>query len=153
MAYKPMFGSRKRESLWLRECNNAALSGCGCLPICNICHTPVRKADAWHESHLPWRDAPIHLRTVGIAHAPCNLLHNNQVVTPGKAKARRLQAIARGEKVPGTGRHPMPCGALSGFSRAIGGRVKPRQSLAEKHAATMAKRAILTLQPEAKPGA
>lgn len=144
MAYKPKFGSSKREALWQRECFNAFACGRGNLPVCNICGETVEHAAPWDESHLPWRGAPAHLRTVGVAHRHCNRMHGRKFVVPAFAKADRIAKRDARVRGPGLGNHPMPGGRLSRTRKTIRGRVVPRLSLAEKHAATMAARAILT---------
>lgn len=160
MAMRYRYGSKKRDALWLRERNNAQLSGRGDCPICNICDKPVDANEPWHESHLPWRGAPAHLRSVGIAHKDCNLEHGRKVVVPAVAQSnrlhkreQRLHAFAGSGRQPttfsGSGRHRMPGGINSPQSRSMRGRVVRRLSRAEKQAAFVAKRGILTQQSEA----
>lgn len=148
MAYRPLFGSRKRENLWQACRMTAYLAGRGDRPVCNICDQPVDATEPWDESHLPWKGAPVHLRRVGIAHRACNREHGSRVVVPAKAKARRIEARRLGLKGPGLGRSPMAGGRFSRLTRTMRHGVQPRRTLAQKHAATMAKRAILTRQPE-----
>ncbi len=144
MACRWRFGSKKRDYLWSRECAAACKAGRGNLPICNLCDQPVAATDPWHESHLPWRGAPAHLRSVGIAHERCNLVHGRTVVVPALAKAARVRKLHLGLKRPGEGRHPLPAGVNSRITKTLRGRVLPRLSGAQKHARLMAKRAILT---------
>lgn len=58
------------------------------------------------------------------------------VIAKLKRLAKRHAGIRR------TVRHPFPCGRASRWSKPLNGIPVPRQTLAEKHAATMAKRAI-----------
>lgn len=158
MPMRYRFGSKKRDALWARERNNAQLTGRGDLPICNLCNTPVGADQAWHESHLPWRGAPVHLRSVGVAHKDCNLEHGRKVVVPAVAQSNRLhkrdqRAANSSTRQPttfsGSGRYRMAGGITSPISRSMKGRVVRRLSRAEKQAAFVAKRGILTQQQEA----
>jgi hypothetical protein len=142
-----LFGSKKREALWLREKHNAQLEGRGDHPICNLCGEPVTldqaKRDGWHESHDPAKPKCFGGKSVGVAHVACNLKHGREVVVPMLAKSNRVIAMHTGSKGPGRGRHPMPHGRLMATSRTIGGKVKPRQTLSEKIAAMREKRLIV----------
>lgn len=146
MAYKPMWGSRRRENIWLREKQNAQLEGRGNHPICNLCSEPVTleqaRRDGWHESHDPAKHKCFGGKSVGVAHVACNLKHGREVVTPALAKSNRVRALHEGRKGPGRGRYPMPHGRLMATTRTIGGKVKRRLTLGEKIAAMRAKRAI-----------
>jgi hypothetical protein len=146
-----MFGSRKRENLWQACRVTAYLAGRGDCPICNLCDTPVTADQDWHESHLPWRGAPAHLRSVGIAHKDCNLLHGRTVVVPAFAKADRINDRRLGLKGPGLGRHPMRAGRLSRVTKTMRRGVQPRLSIAERHAAFLARRAIVPLEVSSPP--
>lgn len=148
MPYKPMFGSRRRESLWQREKLAAYKAGLGKLPICNLCGKPLGIDDPWDESHHPDHPKAFGGKSTGIAHRRCNREHGAKVVVPAVAKSNAVRAKHLGLKGPGLGRHPMPGGRNSRDVRTIGHGVVPRRSLAEKHAATMARRGILTLQAE-----
>lgn len=78
----------------------------------------------------------------------CHALKTFAVDAPAIARARRLRKRHNGQlrRV----RHPLPCGRDTRWKLRVGGRGPvPRTTLAERHAATMAKRGILTLQPEA----
>lgn len=151
MSYKAMFGSLKREALWQRERIKAYLSGRGDCPICNLCDEPVTADQPWHESHH--RDQPKVFggKSVGVAHAECNTRHNNEVVTPAVAHCNRVRKRFLGLAGPGLGRYPMAAGRRSKITKTMRGGVQPRRSLAEKHAATMAKRAIVSVEVAAPP--
>lgn len=151
MVYKPMFGSLKREALWLSERLKAYLAGRGIDPICNLCDTPVSAKEPWHESHHPDQPKVFGGKSVGIAHKACNELHNNLVVTPAVAHCDRVRKRFLGLAGPGLGRYPMAAGRRSKITKTMGRGVQPRRTLAEKHAATMAKRAIGTLEVSAPP--
>ncbi len=153
MAYKPMFGSYRREGLWLREKHNAQLSGLGDHPICNLCGKPVTleeaMRDGWHESHDPSRAKAFGGKDVGVAHAACNLEHGRTVVVPAVAKSNRVRAMHLGLKGPGLGRFPMRAGRRMRETKTFNRGVQPRMTLGEKIAAMRAKRAILPEKPEA----
>ncbi|NWG26143.1 MAG: hypothetical protein HXY30_17295 [Pseudorhodoplanes sp.] len=142
MARKYLFGSKQREDLWLREKHNAQLSGRGDLPICNLCDLPVRKTDAWDESHDPGRAKAFGGKRTAIAHRLCNHLHGAQVVTPAIAKSNKVRRRDIGAAGPGLGRHPMPGGRRSRLSKSFSHGVVPRLTLSEKLAVMRAKRAI-----------
>lgn len=63
------------------------------------------------------------------------------------AKVRKLRKRHAGIKRKV--RHPFPCGRASSRSKPIHGVPVPRMNLAQKHAATMRKRGILTQRAEA----
>jgi hypothetical protein len=144
MACRPKFGSKKREALWAREVHKAYVESDGRLrtPVCNLCGLPVDENEPWHESHCPSRAKSFGGKSVGVAHAPCNLKHGCEVVTPMFAKSNRIRARHLGLKRPGQGRHPMPAGRDTKISRTVSGRVVSRLSLSEKIARMRAKRAI-----------
>lgn len=149
MAYKPMFGSRHRERLWLRECFNAYAEGRtdGSCPVCNLCDQPVTRAqadaDGWHESHNPSRAKSFGGKSVGVAHVSCNLEHGRTVVVPALAKSNRVRKAATRRTFAGSGRYPMRAGYRSAVTKTMGRGLRPRLTLAQKHAATMAARAIV----------
>lgn len=139
MACKWQFGSRKRDYLYA-GCKTAAfLAGRGNHPICPHCDQPVLESQKWHRVHVgtpKWLGG----KSVAVGHVRCNLLDNNKVVTPQRAKTLRVRAKHLGLKGPGLGRHPMPCGRASGMRKSMGGKVVARVSLADAHAALMKKR-------------
>jgi len=142
-----LFGSKRRETLWLREKHAAYVAGRGRLPICNLCGLPVAQTDAWDESHH--REKPRAfgggrgLEHVGIAHHRCNHEHGAKVVTPAKAKADRVRRFHIGAGGPGLGKARMRGGRRSGERKTFGHGVVRRQSAAERHAA-MRERLALT---------
>ena len=124
MRYRPLFNSKKREALWQREQLAAWVAGFGAVPRCNLCGEPVRADQAWHESHHPDQPRVFGGRSVGIAHAGCNLCHAAEVVTPAVARCDR---IAR--KHAGTWRRskwPLPGGRGDARKRKINGTVIDR---------------------------
>lgn len=141
MPYKFMFGSRKREALWLRERLAAYKAGDGDLPICNLCGLPVAETDDWDESHdgVPRANGG---RLTGIAHMLCNRQHGAKIVTPAIAKANRVRQRHIGASGPGLGKHPMRAGRRSGLKKTFGKGLQPRLTHAQKHAAFLAGRAI-----------
>lgn len=138
MAYKPMFGSKKREALWQCEVLAAYKAGRGREPICNLCDLPVTVHDAWDESHDRGRAKAFGGKSVGIAHRLCNRLHGQQVVVPAVAKSNAVRKRYLGITGPGLGRFPMQGGRRSRISKTMRHGVQPRLTLAEKHARTMA---------------
>lgn len=141
------FGSKRRDYLWWRDSTNAAKAGLGPVPICPHCGHPVAPDQPWDECHV---GAPrVHGgRRTGVGHRACNQRDNNLVVTPSAAKAKRLAAIAAGQRGPGLGRHPMRAGRFSPETKTFRHGVRKRQSHAQKHATTMAR---LAIAPEASP--
>jgi hypothetical protein len=90
-----------REKLYDAEVAKARAAGRGDLPICNICDGPINGArEEWHESHDP--QIPKHMGgdVTGIAHAKCNLKHNNEHDTPLYWKRRRTRQKYIGAKIP-----------------------------------------------------
>jgi hypothetical protein len=81
--------STTREELYDAEVAKAKAAGRGDLPICNLCDGPIGKGQRWHVSHDPliprWMDGQV----TGIAHARCNMLHNNRHDTPLYHKVKR----------------------------------------------------------------
>ena len=117
--------STAREKLYDAEAAKAIADGRGKLPICNICDLPIDgRRDRWHESHDP--KIPKHLggEVTGIAHARCNLRHNNQHDTPlyHKVKRKRQKDIGAWR----SSSRPFPCGRDSAFKKKIGGEVVAR---------------------------
>ena len=143
MRYRPMFNSRMREALWLREKNKAYLAGRGKLPICNICDLPVCEQDAWDESHNPAKAKAFGGKATGIAHRLCNRQHGAAVVTPAVAKSNRVRRFHIGASGPGLGRYTMSGGRWSPLTKTFRHGVQLRLTGAERHALTMAKRAIV----------
>lgn len=143
MAYTPhpYFRTRYREALWQREELHGYKQGRGAKVFCNICDKEVVKfVDDFDESHDPAQPRVFGGKSVGIAHSLCNRLHGAQVVRPQVAKCDRIRKRHLGIKKPGMGRHPLAAGVLTKITRTMRGRVKPRQSHAEKHAAFLARR-------------
>lgn len=84
--------SRAREKLYDAECLKSRLSGLGNLPICVHCHLPIDGTrDRWHEAHDQYRPKFLGGKVVGIAHAECNMQHNNEHDTPLFAKINRVR--------------------------------------------------------------
>jgi hypothetical protein len=79
-------------------------------------------------------------RSKTVGHRRCNQLDNHTNVTPAAAKAARVRRRHLGIITPGIGRHPMACGRRSSLKKTVGGKVVPRLTLAEQHAALMRKR-------------
>jgi hypothetical protein len=146
MAYKPTFGTIRRDFLWSRECTAAWNAGRGRLPICNLCDTPVNSTHPWDESHDPAQPRVFGGKSTGVAHRSCNHRHGYMVVKPLVAKCERVRKRHLGLTGPGRGRHPMPAGKRSNISKCLNGKVVSRLSGAEKHARAMRKRRILTQQ-------
>lgn len=143
MATRWQFGSKKRDYLYSRCRNEAGIAGLGNHPICNICHQPVLPTDAWDESHAPEHPKALGGKSVAIAHLTCNRDHGAKVVVPLIAKVKRTRDKFLGIKGPGLGRHPMQGGRRSGVTRTMSGEVKPRLTLAQKHAQFLQRRAII----------
>lgn len=139
MAYKPRFGTRRREALYQRETLAAYKAGRGEHPICVHCDLPVTPDQAWDESHV---GAPRAFggKEVGVGHRLCNRLDNNRNVTPAAAKAARVRLRHLGVTGPGLGRHPLPGGVRSPLRKTMRGEVVPRASQAERHAAFLKRR-------------
>jgi len=145
--YRPRFNSRRREALWSAECFRSYLAGRGSLPICNLCNLPVAETDAWDCSHDPARAKCMGGKSVGVAHRRCNLLHAARVVAPAIAKAKRVRAKHIGAAGVGLGRYPMRGGRRDSIKKTMSGEVVPRTTGAERHALTMARRAIVPETP------
>jgi len=146
MPYKPMWGSHRRERIWLREKLFAQLNGLGEHPICNLCDEPVTleqaRRDGWHESHDAGRAKTFGGKDVGVAHCACNLKHGREVVTPMAAKANAQRDKHQGRKGPGRGRHPMRAGRRSIETKTFKRGLQRRTTLSEKLAAMRAKRPV-----------
>lgn len=114
-------------------------SGCRVV-CCNICGEHVDRDEKWHESHDPSKPKCYGGKSVGVAHAHCNLRHGREVVVPNMAKADRVRAKHLGLKRPGMGRHPMRAGRRSRESKSMGkAGIVTRTTLAQKHAAMLAR--------------
>jgi hypothetical protein len=146
-AYKAKFGSRKRDAIWQCECLAAWRSGRGRLPICNLCDTPVLTDEPWHESHHPDHPRVFGGKSVGVAHALCNLLHGANVVKPAVDKCNRVRDRHLGLKGPGLGRYPMKAGRRSRFTKTMRRGLQQRTTQAEKLAATLTRRAFAPEAP------
>ncbi|MES2671580.1 MAG: hypothetical protein V4673_14345 [Pseudomonadota bacterium] len=124
--------NRQREELYDR------CRGDKDVPDCNLCGCPILLHQPWHESH---EGAPHALggTETGVAHAECNRRDGAEVVTPMVAKAKRNR-----QKFIGAFRtkYPMRGGRNDRIKICIGGGVKPRKSLSQKHADLMAKRQV-----------
>ena len=148
MAMRWQFGSRHRDYLYGEAKFVAQQAGRGDYPICNICDQPVLPTDAWDESHAPEHPKALNGKSKGVAHLTCNREHGAKVVVPLVAKVKRVRAKYLGIKGNGLGRHAMQGGRRSGVTRTMAGEVKPRLTLAQKHAAFLAKRAIVPVDVE-----
>lgn len=137
----------RRDELWRREAKLACEAGRGDLPICNLCDQPVQIGQAWDESHAPIAKA-FGGKATGIAHRDHNREHGAKVVWPAVAKSNRVHRYHVGASGPGLGRYPMRAGVRSSVSKTFRHGLQPRLTLAQKHAAMLAKRAIV---PEAAP--
>lgn len=150
MACKWQFGSRARDYLYAGCAYAAYLAGRGNHPICPHCDQPVLPDQPWDRAHVGTPRC-FGGKSVAVGHRRCNRLDNNKVVTPAFHKANRVRAkLVLGTKGRGLGRHPMPCGRASGLRKSMGGRVMARISVADAHAALMAKRYPF-LQGESEP--
>jgi hypothetical protein len=125
-----------REQLW-DKCINP---GTGFVH-CNLCGGRVLHTERWHESHIgvpAANDGSV----VGIAHEICNL-EDGHKVTREIAKQKRMRRKFIGADRPGLGKHALPCGRDSDWTKPIHGpparRVKERGA---KHRAMMARRQI-----------
>lgn len=141
MSVRWQFGSKHRDYLYDRERNRAAIAGRGQFPICHHCNQPVTPDQAWDEVH---EGAPKALggKSTGVGHRKCNRADNAQVVTPMVAKAERVHRKFVGIDGPGLGKHRMPCGRRSRWSKGVNGRVHPRLTLAQRAELMRAARAI-----------
>lgn len=123
-----------REKLWDRE--SQGRDHC----VCNLCGLPVRKGDAWDESH---EGAPAALggRRTGVAHRRCNREHGARIVTPMVAKAKRTR-----QKHIGAWRsaRPLPGGRGSRVSKKMDGSVVRRMTQGEKLRETLERRRVGT---------
>jgi len=144
MTYNPMFGSKRREDLWLRECFNAFAAGRGLLPICPHCDRQVTAGQAWDESHVG-RPKANGGKSVAVGHRSCNREDGAKVVTPAIAKANAQRRFHLGISGPGLGRHPMQGGRRSQLSRSMRGRVQPRLTLPQRLELMRAARAIVPI--------
>lgn len=140
MAYIPRFGTAKRDTLYACEALVAYKAGRGRVPICNLCDEPVLPEQAWDESHHPDQPRVFGGRSVGVGHEKCNRLHGAQVVKPQVAKCDRVRARHLGIAGPGLGDYPMKAGRRSGVTKTIRHGVQPRQTQAQKLAATLDRR-------------
>lgn len=82
--------SKQRQALYESESAKALASGRGEHPICNICNLPVQPGQEWHDSHNKYLPHAAGGERDGIAHARCNLKHNNEHDTPLVAKLKRI---------------------------------------------------------------
>ena len=139
MAYKPRFGTKKRDELYSRERLAAHLAGLGEHPICVHCQLPVTPGQAWDESHIGTPKA-LGGKSTGVGHLICNRLDGAKNVTPTVAKVKRIRLRNLGVTGTGLGAHSLPAGRRSRLSKSVSGPVKPRLTHAEKHAAFMARR-------------
>ena len=150
MAYKPRFGTKRREALWQCEQLAAYKAGRGNFPICVHCDQPVTIGQAWDESHIAV-PAALGGKTVGVGHRLCNRLDNNKSVTPMVARVKRVRLRHLGITGPGLGRHALPGGRRSDISKTIAGGVSARLSGSQKHARAMTRRQILFTEPRHEP--
>jgi hypothetical protein len=148
MSRRRSLSPSKREAIYQREAFTAYAAGRGRLPICNLCDAPVDgRCEAWEVSHGPVAHT-FGGKRVGVAHVDCNR-QDGRKVSSDAAKCDRVRQRFIGARGPGLGRHPMDGGRCSPLRKTLRHGVVARLSIAERHAITMAKRAILTDQPEA----
>jgi len=81
--------AKQREDLWDAEYAKSIEAKRGEYPICNICDLPVTPGQTWHDSHNKYWPHAVGGQRDGIAHARCNLRHNNIHDTPLVAKVKR----------------------------------------------------------------
>lgn len=143
MRYRPRFGTKRRDELYSREATAAFKADRGRFPICPHCDLPVEPGQLWDESHVTVPRA-FGGKDTAVGHRECNQLDNNEVVTPLAAKAERVRKLHLGITGPGLGRYPMDGGRRSGVTKTIRGGVKPRETQAQKLAATLARRSFTT---------
>ena len=146
MVYRPMFNSKRRETVWLRGKHEAFTAGRGKQPICPHCDLPVFETDDWDECHHPHAarafGAGNGVEAVTPGHHRCNLDHAARVVTPAVAKSNRIRRKHIGAWRPGMGKHAMPGGRRAGFKIGIGGGLKPRLTNAQRHRTFLAAQAL-----------
>ena len=145
MAYKPRFGTNRREALYQREALAAHLAGRGEHPICVHCDRPVTPGQAWDEAHIG-TPAALGGNDTGVGHRLCNRLDNNRKVTPMVARVKRIRLLHLGVTGPGLGNHPLPGGMRAAVSKTIRHGVQPRLSQSEKLAATLARRSFADVE-------
>ena len=143
MRYRPRFNSKRRETAWHAAKEAAYFAGLGSSPICNLCQLPVFETDDWDESHDPAKPKCFGGRTTGVAHRRCNREHGVLAVVPAKAKSDRVRRRHIGAFKPGMGKHALPAGRRSPFTKTFRYGVQPRLSGAEKHALMMTAREIV----------
>ena len=150
MAYKPLFGSTKREQVWQLECLAAHRAGRGPLPICVHCDLPVTPDQAWDRAHVTVPRA-LGGKSVGVGHRKCNQEDNHRVVTPMGAKAEAVRKKFVGIKGPGLGRAPMRCGRRSKLTKTMRHGVQPRLSQAQKHREFLQRRYFIEVDDFSEP--
>lgn len=146
MAYKPRYGTKRRDYLYSRELNFSRLNGLGNFPICPHCDQPVKPDQAWDEAHITVPRC-FGGKSTGVGHRECNQRDNHQTVTPAASKARNVWKKHVGITGPGLGPAPMQAGRRSTISKTMRNGVQPRRTLAERHRSFMRARYPF-LQPE-----
>ena len=130
--------TKRRQALWDAEVARSEAAKLGSYPVCNLCDRPVLPIDKWDESHDGTPKA-FGGRITGIAHAPCNRRHGASVIKPLVTKAKNVRSRHTGAYRP---RKALPGGRDSEVKIKVGGGIVARIGLAEKMAATLAKRRI-----------
>lgn len=103
---------KQREALWDAEAAKALAAKRGPHPICALCNLPINPGQDWHDSHNKYWPHAVGGERDGIAHARCNLRHNNLHDTPLVAKVKRQrQAFIRARQAS----RPMPGSRASGI--------------------------------------
>jgi hypothetical protein len=142
MAFTPGYAKRSfsegdKQIALERQKDKAGVSRCAC-----GCGAAVTRETAEFDHVIPyWLSRHSGLSNCGALTVPC---HKRKTRRDAKVIARTKRLMKRRKA-----RHPFPCGRESRFSKPIYGPPVRRTTLAERHAATMRKRAIFTQQPEA----
>ena len=136
------FSEGDKQIALIRQRDENGVSRCAC-----GCGAEVTRASAQFHHWLTWwlsRNSGLH--NCGALTVACHKIETRRwapVIARTKRLAKRHAGIKRKP------RHPFPCGRASRWSKPINGVPVPRTTLAEKHAAVMAKRGILFQQAEA----
>lgn len=148
MARQPNYSSRHFTRGTKAEAYAAAKDRKG-IARCPGCTTRLTTGRIHYDHITPWEicgySGPDNCQPLC---TPCHRLKTGAEDVPMIAANNRVRDRDIGART--APRHPMPCGRRSRWSKRIGafGPV-PRQSLAQKHAATMAKRGVLFQPAEA----
>lgn len=111
--------TKQREVLWDTEAAKALAAKRGPYPICNICDLPVTPGQNWHDSHNKYWPRAVGGQRDGIAHAKCNLRHNNLHDTPLVAKVKRQRQSYIHAKVSNS--RPLAGTIASGIRKPLNG--------------------------------